>query len=283
MRQRLCSSAQGAAEARGPPRWREQWRLIERARRRRTAPVDVMGCDRLGNRLAPARQFRLETLVSGILSAQTKDGANAAAVGRLQAACRADGRGGQGVPGAGGALTPEWLLATPQPALEALLHGVSFHARKAGYLRGAAAAVAERHGGDVPATAKELMALPGVGPKVAFLVLSAAWGKHEGVCVDTHVHRISNRLGWTAPPHAQGRGQPAGAGAAGVVGAGVGAKTKSAEATRKALEVWLPRELWWEANTLLVGFGQEVCSAVRPKCEVCPLADEGLCPEAPRR
>ena len=74
-----------------PLHWREHWRLISRARRRRTAPVDLMGCDRLADRDAPPAAFRLETLVAGILSAQTKDGANAAAVARLQARCKLPG------------------------------------------------------------------------------------------------------------------------------------------------------------------------------------------------
>ena len=139
---------------------------------------------------------------------------------------------------------------------------VSFHTRKADYLKRAARILRDKHADDVPDSFDGLKELPGVGNKIAFLVLSSAFGKHEGICVDTHVHRISNRLGW-------------------VQHAGSAAGTKTPEQTRVALEKWLPPELWWECNTLLVGFGQQVCSAVQPKCGVCPLADEGVCPSAP--
>jgi endonuclease-3 len=92
-----------------------------------------------------------------------------------------------------------------------------------------------------------------VGPKVAHLVLQIGWGSTEGIAVDTHVHRIAARLGWTR-----------------------GAKT--AEATRKELEGWLPREHWQELHPLFVGFGQQVC-ADRPACHSCPLFAARVCPQ----
>ena len=83
----------------------------------------------------------------------------------------------------------------------------------------------------------------------------AAWGRAEGVSVDTHMHRVVNRLGWT--------------GAKGPV--------KTPDTTRKRLESWLPSDLWAEISPLLVGFGQERCSELRPLCGDCPLMERGLC------
>ena len=96
------------------------------------------------------------------------------------------------------------------------------------------------------------MALPGVGPKMAYLCLSAAWGRTEGIGVDVHVHRITNLWGWQ--------------------------RTRTPEETRMALQAWLPRERWHEINRLLVGFGQTVCLPVGRRCGSCRLAERGLCP-----
>ena len=100
---------------------------------------------------------------------------------------------------------------------------------------------------------KAVLRLPGVGPKVGHLAMQVAWGETLGIAVDTHVHRISARLGWT-------RG------------------AKNAEATRKQLESWMPREQWQDLNPLLVGFGQQVCSD-QPACRSGRLAAERLCPQ----
>jgi len=109
---------------------------------------------------------------------------------------------------------------------------------------------------DIPDSVEGLCKLPGVGPKMAHLCMNIAWKKQSGIGVDTHVHRISNRLGWT-----------------GVRG------TKTPEETRKALEGWLPETKWTEINWLLVGFGQQVCLPVGPDCAGClnnKLCQEGV-------
>jgi len=98
------------------------------------------------------------------------------------------------------------------------------------------------------------MELAGVGPKMAYLCVSAAWGETAGIGVDVHVHRITNLWGWHA--------------------------TKGPEETRVALEAWLPRDKWHEVNTLLVGLGQTVCAPVGRRCGECDLGLEGLCPGA---
>jgi endonuclease-3 len=93
-----------------------------------------------------------------------------------------------------------------------------------------------------------------VGPKMAYLSMSVAWGRDEGIGVDVHVHRITNLWGWH--------------------------KTKTPEETRAALQAWLPKDKWHEINWLLVGFGQVLCTPVGRKCGECVLPEEGLCPSA---
>ena len=93
--------------------------------------------------------------------------------------------------------------------------------------------------------------IKGVGPKMAFLAATIAWGQNFGIGVDVHVHRISNRLGWVA--------------------------SNTPEQTRTQLEEWLPQERWFEVNVLLVGFGQTVCKNT-PKCRNCDVSH--LCPSA---
>ncbi|CDQ99144.1 unnamed protein product [Oncorhynchus mykiss] len=125
---------------------------------------------------------------------------------------------------------------------------------KVKYLKQTSVMLQREFRGDIPNTVEGLVRLPGVGPKMAHLAMDIAWHQVSGIGVDTHVHRISNRLGWT-------RGG-----------------TKNPEETRKALEDWLPRDLWSEINWLLVGFGQQVCLPVNPLCSVC--LNQHSCPSA---
>lgn len=205
------------------------------------APVDTMGCERLADPAASPADQRFQTLVSLMLSSQTKDTVTAAAVARLQAELP-------------GGLSVASILAATPAALNALIAKVGFHNTKTRHIQQAAALLRDRHGGDVPATLDGLLALPGVGPKMAFLTLSAAWGRDDGIGVDVHVHRITNRWGWHA--------------------------TATPERTRLALQAWLPRRYWHEINHLLVGFGQTVCLPVGRRCGDCVLSAQGLCPSA---
>lgn len=102
-----------------------------------------------------------------------------------------------------------------------------------------------------------LTSLPGVGPKMAYLCLSVAWNRTEGIGVDVHVHRITNMWGWN--------------------------KTKNPEETRLALQSWLPHDRWREINSLLVGLGQAVCLPVGRRCGECDLGLQGLCKAAERK
>ena len=163
--------------------------------------------------------------------------------------------------------------------LEAQISTLNYFKTKAAYIHGCAHALRTHHRGEVPRTQKALEKLPGVGPKVALLVLSVGFAMGDaGIVVDTHVHRVARRLGW-------GRG--------GVVGGAGGGP----EGTRRAMQALLPKEDWAEVTLLLVGFGQQTCTARAPKCAECPVAQRcpssqakqkpsegsGLAAEMPRR
>jgi endonuclease-3 len=136
--------------------------------------------------------------------------------------------------------------------LEELVKPTGFFRNKARSLAGMARALVERHGGEVPATMAELVALPGVGRKTANVILGNAFGRNEGVVVDTHVQRVSQRLGLT------GETDPV--------------------KIEQALMPLFPRDGWAMLSHLLIFHGRRVCEARRPKCGECGLRD--VCPSA---
>lgn len=219
-----------------PENWEEVLENIRKMRRTIEAPVDTMGCDKCPDQSVSQKLVRYQLLVSLMLSSQTKDEVTHAAVGRLREFT----------------LTPESIVGADEKQIERLIYPVSFYKNKAKHLKQTAKVLLEKYDGDIPDSVEGLCSLPGVGPKMAYLAMSCGWGRTVGIGVDTHVHRISNRLGWLPAP------------------------TKTAEQTRKALEAWLPRELWDEVNHLLVGFGQTVCKPAGPKCSSC--LNVQLCP-----
>ncbi|CAL9700621.1 unnamed protein product [Knipowitschia caucasica] len=221
-----------------PAEWKKQLEHIREMRRDRDAPVDNMGAEKCYDHDANPQVKRFQVLVSLMLSSQTKDQVTAAAMERL----RAHG------------CTVENILDTDDETLGKLIYPVGFWRRKLKYLKLASALLLKEFDGDVPNTVEGLVRLPGVGPKMAHLAMDIAWDQVSGIGVDTHVHRISNRLGWLRNT------------------------TKNPEETRKALEEWLPRELWSEINWLLVGFGQQVCLPVNPLCSMC--LNQHNCPSA---
>ncbi|XP_035515668.1 endonuclease III-like protein 1 [Morone saxatilis] len=221
-----------------PLDWKKQLGYIREMRRNRDAPVDKMGAEKCYETEAPAQVRRFQVLVSLMLSSQTKDQVTAAAMQKL----RAHG------------CTVENILATDDETLGKLIYPVGFWRTKVKYLKLTSAMLQKEFGGDIPDSVEGLVRLPGVGPKMAHLAMDIAWDQVSGIGVDTHVHRISNRLGWLKKP------------------------AKNPEETRKALEEWLPRELWSEINWLLVGFGQQVCLPVNPLCSVC--LNQHSCPSA---
>ncbi|KAL9103883.1 MAG: hypothetical protein Q9163_001120 [Psora crenata] len=232
----------GQTKLEPPTNWEEIYDAVKEMRKERLAPVDTMGCETLAEDHMSPRDKRFQTLIALMLSSQTKDITNAIAMRRLQTELPSPG------------LTLENILAVEPEKLNELIYVVGFHNNKTRYIKAAALVLKAQFNGDIPDTVEGLMSLPGVGPKMAYLCLSAAWGRTEGIGVDVHVHRITNLWGWH--------------------------KTKSPEETRMMLEAWLPREKWHEINLLLVGFGQTVCLPVGRRCGECLLAEQKLCPSA---
>jgi endonuclease III len=141
--------------------------------------------------------------------------------------------------------TPAALAALPVARIARSIFPAGFYNTKAKNLRTVASLLLERHQGKVPPEMEDLLALPGVGRKTANLVRNLGFGL-PGICVDTHVHRISNRMGWVA--------------------------TRTPDQTEQALMEVLPPRYWIGVNELLVRYGQAVCTPLSPRCSVCPAA-----------
>ena len=226
-----------------PSNWEQMYNLIKEMRSRVLAPVDTVGCERLSDTQAPPKDQRFQTLVALMLSSQTKDTVTAVAMQRLK----------EELPGG---LNVQAVRSAAPETFNELIGKVGFHNTKTKNIIAAAEILARDYDSDIPSTITGLTSLPGVGPKMAYLTMSAAWGRTEGIGVDVHVHRITNLWGWH--------------------------QTRSPEETRAILEAWLPKEKWHEINTLLVGLGQTICTPVARKCGDCVLGQRGLCPGAVR-
>jgi endonuclease III len=174
-----------------------------------------------------------KTLIGCILSLRTKDETTAVASARLFEH----------------ASTPEAMLALSAKTLERLIYPVGFYRTKALVIRGICRDLIDKFEGKVPDDLEALLTLKGVGRKTANLVVTEAFGK-PGICVDTHVHRISNRWGLV--------------------------KTKTPDKTEMALREVLPRRHWLEYNGILVAFGQTICHPTSPWCSRCNIAE--VCP-----
>ena len=144
------------------------------------------------------------------------------------------------------------LAAARQEDVEELIKSTGFFRNKARSLIGMATAVVERHGGEVPADMDALVVLPGVGRKTANVILGNAFGRNDGIVVDTHVTRVSNRLGLTAE--------------------------SDPVKIEKDLMPLFPQERWTLLSHLFIEHGRQICVARSPKCPQCPLAD--ICPSA---
>ena len=176
-----------------------------------------------------------QVLIATMLSAQTKDAVTAAASSRLFRVAR----------------TPKSMAKLPEARIRELIYPVSFYRNKAVHVKETCRLLMTRFGGRVPSTMEELLTLPGVGRKTANLVLILAHASQDNICVDTHVHRISNRLGWVA--------------------------TRTPAETEAALYAVTPRRYWAIINLYLVTWGQNVCRPVYPLCPQCVLVD--VCPK----
>ncbi|KAL6247818.1 alpha,alpha-trehalase nth1 [Rhinocladiella similis] len=248
---RKRTSASGEIEIEPPSNWAEIYDTIKAMRRRNpTAPVDTMGCEDLFWHSAPPREKRYHTLTALMLSSQTKDTVTAAAMQRLHTELIPQQPDGSGEIQQS-ALTVDNMLACDAKHLDELIGKVGFHNNKTKFIKKVAQILKDEYDSDIPGTVENLVKLPGVGPKMAYLCMSAAWGIDEGIGVDVHVHRITNLWGWH--------------------------KTKTPEETRAWLEGWLPKDRWHEINKMLVGLGQTVCLPVGRRCGECDLAGTGLC------
>jgi endonuclease-3 len=174
------------------------------------------------------RRDPFEVLVTTILSLRTKDEVTREAARRLLEKVH----------------SPQDLIDIKEQELARLIFPVGFYKTKAKNLKNISKDLIEKFEGKVPDDLDELLKLKGVGRKTANLVITLAFGK-PGICVDTHVHRVSNRLGYVA--------------------------TKTPEATEMALREKLPRQYWIEYNDLLVTWGQNICRPISPFCSKCAI------------
>lgn len=142
------------------------------------------------------------------------------------------------------------MLRLSEEEIASLIFPAGFYKRKAIQIKNIAKTLVEQYGGKVPADADLLMKLPGVGIKTANLTLNLGFGI-DAICVDCHVHQISNRLGWIS--------------------------TRTPEESEKVLQTIMPKRFWIPLNELLVSYGQEVCTSVSPKCSLCP--ENTRCPK----
>jgi endonuclease-3 len=171
-----------------------------------------------------------QVLIGTLLSARTQDATTAAASERLFAVAR----------------TPKKMAALTVKRIERLIYPVSFYRHKAKHVKATCRILVDRFDSRVPETMEELLTLPGVGRKTANLVLILAFKSVKNICVDTHVHRISNRLGWV--------------------------KTTTPDETEQALYEATPPRWWPIINLYLVTWGQNVCRPVYPRCGGCVIS-----------
>lgn len=165
----------------GPPAcWKADYPLIQKLRSKRDAPVDTIGCDRLADPKAKKADGEWQCLVAAMLSSQTKDQKTAEAMSALRLH--------------GNSISS--IASTSESKIEKIISMVGFHRTKAKHIRATAKICLKDHGGRVPSTFEGLISLPGVGPKMVHLTMLSAFGVQEGICVDVHVHRIANALGW---------------------------------------------------------------------------------------
>jgi endonuclease III len=210
---------------------------VNPARKRRAAEIlDRLAAEHPDASIALHWSTPLELLVATILSAQSTD----VGVNKVTAVLFQRFR------------TPEDYLAVPVGDLQEIIRPTGFFRQKAAAIRGCCAAILERHGGEVPRTTAELVRLPGVGRKTAAVVASNAFGATEGIAVDTHVRRVSKRLGLTR-------------------------QTDPVKIERVLMQLY-PRPRWLEVSDVLIFHGRRVCHARSPRCEECAVND--VCPSA---
>jgi len=205
---------------------------VHRVMRSLALAIDNMDLPAVEKISEESQEDPFEVLIATMLSAQTRDSVTAAASERLFRAAR----------------TPRTMAKLSVKNIERLIYPVSFYRHKAKHVKETCRLLVERHHGRVPGTMEELLALPGVGRKTANLVLILSFKSLKNICVDTHVHRISNRLGWV--------------------------HTRTPEETEQALYKATDRRWWPYINLYLVTWGQNVCRPVYPRCGDCVIRSD---------
>ena len=207
---------------------------VERVMRTLAREIDGMELPAIEKISESQQDDPFQILIATLLSARTQDATTHAASTRLFRRAR----------------TPRSLAKLPVKEIERLIYPVSFYRNKAVHVQETAAIVASKYGGRVPDSLDELVTLPGVGRKTGALVMILAFRSRRHVCVDTHVHRISNRLGWV--------------------------ETGLPDETEQALYRNTSARWWPLINLYLVTWGQNVCRPVYPRCDTCAIA--AVCP-----
>ena len=207
-------------------------RLVQRVMRELARQIDGMELPAIEKIAESQHEDPFQVLISTLLSARTQDATTHAASTCLFRAAR----------------TPKTMARLTVRQIERLIYPVSFYRHKARFVRATCQALLSRFEGRVPGTIEELVSLPGVGRKTATLVLILAFQSQQHICVDTHVHRISNRLGWV--------------------------ETRQPDETEQALYKATDARWWPYINLYLVTWGQNVCRPVYPRCRDCAIAGD---------
>src|ERR1700736_3512858 len=204
-------------------------RTIERVMRKLAVAIAGLELPAVEKISASRAEDPFQVTIATLLSARTQDATTYAASERLFAK----------------ASTPQAMAKLTSRQIEKLIYPVSFYRYKARYIKATCAKLVKDFGGKTPGTMEELLTLPGVGRKTANLVLILAYESRKNICVDTHVHRISNRLGWV--------------------------RTKTPDETEQALYQTTAARWWPYINLYLVTWGQNVCRPVYPRCQACVI------------
>jgi endonuclease-3 len=200
--------------------------------RRAMQDMDELAVEKIAE---DSREDPFQVLIATMLSAQTKDAVTHAASMRLFRVAR----------------SPRTMAGLATARIRRLIYPVSFYRTKARHVKDTCRQLLDRFGGRVPSRMEDLLTLPGVGRKTANLVLILSHASRDNICVDTHVHRIANRVGWV--------------------------RTRTPDQTEQALYRAVPHRLWSEVNLRLVTWGQNVCRPVYPRCGACAIA--AVCPK----
>ena len=210
-------------------------RTVDTVMRALSRAIDHLELPAVEKIAANSQDDPFEVLIATMLSAQTRDAVTAAASARLFKVAR----------------TPRAMMALTEKQIITLIFPVSFYRHKAAHVKETCRILVDRFKSRVPATMAELLTLPGVGRKTANLVLILSFRSRKNICVDTHVHRIANRLGWV--------------------------KTRTPEETEQALYTSTSERWWASINLYLVTWGQNVCRPIYPRCRACVVLPH--CPQ----